>query len=120
MIKKISDNTSFQGPRYRIFTMYKGEALSRLFVLFADLEAAKLNPYDFSDFSLIDEEGMYLDGDEDAQTFIDTYPKHTGYKVLLNEVEEEIMPSTVKERNKPLIAQKYWNQRKKNNFRIVK
>lgn len=119
MIKKVSDNTSFEGPRYRLFTMYKGEALSRLFVPFFELEASKLYPHDFTDLSLIDEEGMYLHEDEDAQTFIDTYPKYTGYHVLLNEVDEEFMPTNPKERNNPSNGQKYWAQRKKKTFRIV-
>jgi hypothetical protein len=119
MIKKVVDNAPVQGRRYRIFAMYKGEYSSVLFVPFHELEAAKLYPHDFSDKSLIDETGMYLDEEEDSQTFIDAYPQHTGYHVVLNEEDEAFMPRTKKEKNKVPISQKYWANRPKKSLRIV-
>lgn len=120
MIKKVADNTSFEGKHYRIFDFYQGSRLSWLFVPFADIEAAKLFPHSFSDESLIDKDGMYLDGDEDAQIFIDTYPLHTGYHVMLNEIDAELLQTHMKEKNRISVSQKYWDQREKKTFRVVK
>ena len=120
MIRKVTDNTNSDTPNFRVFSMYVGEGLSYLFVPFSDLEAAKLHPYNFSELCLIDQDGIYLEGDLDAQIFIDNYPIHTGFRVLINEVDQELMPSTVIDKNKVSIAQKYWDNRKKKSFKIVK
>lgn len=119
MIKKVVDNTTHQGRHYRIFAMYKGEYSSVLFVPFTDLEAAKLYPHNFSEKSLIDETGMYLDEEEDAQIFIDAYPQYTGYHVVINDEDEAFIPQSKKEKNKISTSQKYWDNRQKKNFRVI-
>ena len=119
MIKKVTDNSSYEGRRHRIFDLYQSERLSWLFVPFSDIEAAKLFPHNFSNESLIDKDGMYLDGDEDAQIFIDTYPQYTGYHVILNEIDADLLDINNKEKNNLNVSQKYWDKRPKRKLRII-
>jgi hypothetical protein len=111
MVRKVIDNTTGPFPHARIFTRFTDDRGGWVYIPFADLDDVGLTPYSFTAFSRIDKKGMYLEEEMDAEIFIQTYERKTGFRVVLNEVYEESSPIRQKQANKVGAAQELWEKR---------
>ena len=111
MLRIAVDNTKGPNMPVRIMTLHQDDRLGWLYVPFEDLDYLQLTPYSFTGVSRIDEKGMYLEQEMDAEVFIAAYERKTGFRVVFNEVYEE--PSPVREKQKNLISaiEKTWEKR---------
>lgn len=109
-----------EGPMYRIVTVFCDDRHRWLYTPFADLEDVGIAPYSFSAFSRIDEKGMYLEEEMDAQIFAEAYERKTGFKLVFNEVYEEPSPVRQKQNNRIPAIKETWEKRKAaERFRVV-
>ena len=112
---------SNDGPMYRIVTVFCDDYHKWLYIPFADLEDVGLSPYAFSAFSRIDEKGIYLEEEMDAQIFAEAYERKTGFKLVFNEVYQEPSPVRQKQSNKLSVIRKTWQKREAaERFRVVR
>ena len=107
-MKMVSSN---EGPMYRIVTVFCDDRYKWLYIPFPDLEDVGMTPFNFSAFSRIDEKGIYLEEEMDAQIFTEIYEQKGGFRVVLNEIHEEPSALRQKQNNKISVAQKFWEER---------
>ena len=118
MIRTVVDNTAGPHPHVRIFTAFVDDYGGWLYGPFEDLDDVGLSPYSFTAFSRIDEKGMYLEQEMDAEIFIQAYERKTGFRVVLNEVYEESSPMRQKQANRVGAAQELWEKRETPSLRL--
>lgn len=117
-MKMVSSN---EGPMYRIVTVFCDDRYKWLYIPFPDLEDVGMTPFNFSAFSRIDEKGIYLEEEMDAQIFAEAYERKTGFKLVFNEVYEEPSPIRQKQSNKLSVIRKTWQKREAaERFRVVR
>lgn len=103
---------SNNGPMYRIVTVFCDDRYKWLYIPFPDLEDVGMTPFNFSAFSRIDEKGIYLEEEMDAQIFAEAYERKTGFKLVFNEVYEEPSPIRQKQSNRISALKETWEKRK--------
>ena len=108
-MKMVSSN---EGPMYRIVTVFCDDRYKWLYIPFPDLEDVGMTPFNFSAFSRIDEKGIYLEEEMDAQIFAEAYERKTGFKLVFNEVYEEPSPIRQKQSNRISALKETWEKRK--------
>ena len=118
MIRTVVDNTAGPHPHVRIFTAFTDDHDGWLYIPFTDLDDVGLSPYSFTAFSRIDEKGMYLEQEMDAEVFIQTYERKTGFRVVINEIHEESSSVREKQKNKVGVAQRFWEKRETPSLRL--
>ena len=117
-MKLVSDNP---GQMYRIVTVFCDDRYKWLYMPFADLEDAGMTPFNFSAFSRIDEKGIYLEEEMDAQIFAEAYERKTGFKLVFHEVYEEPSPVRQKQNNRIAAVKETWEKRKASErFRLIR
>lgn len=112
MLRIVKDNTKGGRPPLRVFTLFQDGRKGWLYVSFKDLDDVGLTPYSFSAFSRIDEKGMYLEEEMDAQIFTEVYEQKAGFRVVFNEIHEEPAALRKKQSNVPINSQDLWEKRK--------
>ena len=108
-MKMVSSN---EGPMYRIVTLFCDDRYKWLYIPFPDLEDVGMTPFNFSAFSRIDEKGIYLEEEMDAQIFAEAYERKTGFKLVFNEVYQEPSPIRQKQSNRISALKETWEKRK--------
>ena len=116
-MKMVSSN---EGPMYRIVTVFCDDRYKWLYIPFPDLEDVGMTPFNFSAFSRIDEKGIYLEEEMDAQIFAEAYERKTGFKLVFNEVYQEPSPIRQKQSNRISALKETWEKRETaKRFRVI-